>query len=52
MKLNKPTLVQLWPPLDDIHEEKQGKPHGNLCNCQEDTSIAVLQGHVIGEVRI
>ena len=36
-------LIQLWPP-------KLGKAHGNIYNCQEETSVAVLQDHVTGEV--
>ena len=29
---------------------KLGKPHGNIYNCQEETSVAVLQDHVTGDV--
>ena len=29
---------------------KTGKAHGNIYNCQDETSVAVLQDHVTGEV--
>ena len=45
-KLNKPRLTQLWPPLDGIHEQNWKY----FYTCQEETSVAVLQDHVTGEV--
>ena len=31
-------------------QTRLGKAHGNICNCQEEASIAVLQDHVTGKV--
>ena len=43
--------MQLWPPLDGIHEHT-GKAHEwkYFYNYQEETSIAVLQDYVAGEI--
>ena len=39
--------MQLWPPLDGIHEQNSWK---YFYTCQEESSIAVLQDHVTGKV--
>ena len=51
LKLNKPRLVQLWSPLDGIHEENR-KNLMKIFRTVKNTcmSVAVLQGHVTGEV--
>ena len=41
--------MQLWPPLDGIHEQNWEKLMEYL-QPQEETSVAVLQDHVTGEV--
>ena len=49
-KLNKPRLVQLWPPLDGIHKQNWKNSWKYFYSCQQEMSVVVLQDHVTGEV--